>query len=198
MIDDRKDAWCAELDEARRWQVYNAHAAAKSWEACAEWAAAEFGVRLPTQSAYYRFRQRMAARESEHRIELAITEKARIGREMEQIGEITPELRRAFEQRALESELRGDHQGAEKWLALSLELGEAINRKREQERKEAELQLKRQAESRAGDQLRLQREKFEAAERRIQAAREAVARLNESGGLSAEGRAEIERAMGVL
>jgi hypothetical protein len=140
----------------------------------------------------------MAARESEHRIELAITEKARIGREMEQIGEITPELRRAFEQRALESELRGDHQGAEKWLALSLELGEAINRKREQERKEAELQLKRQAESRAGDQLRLQREKFEAAERRIQAAREAVARLNESGGLSAEGRAEIERAMGVL
>jgi hypothetical protein len=33
MIDDRKDAWCAELDEARRWQVYNAHAAAKSWEA---------------------------------------------------------------------------------------------------------------------------------------------------------------------
>jgi hypothetical protein len=46
--------------------------------------------------------------------------------------------------------------------------------------------------------LRLDREKFEAAERRLAAARDTLARLDASGGLSQEARAEIEKAMGVL
>jgi hypothetical protein len=191
MTDERKDAWCAAIPESARWQVYDRHAAAKSWIECADWAAAEFGVEIPSRSAYYRFRERMAEQESEHRIELAVTEKSRIGREMGAIGEISPDLIRAYEQRAMETELRGDHDGSHKWLRLALALGEALNRK-------AELHIKAAAESRAGESLALAREKFEAAERRLSAARDAMARLNESGGLTPEARAEIERAMGVL
>lgn len=60
------------------------------------------------------------------------------------------------------------------------------------------LKLKREAEARASGSLRLAREKFEAAEARLNAARDAMARLDASGGLSAEARAEIEKAMGIL
>jgi len=191
MTADRIDAWGANLTEAQRWEVYQAHYTHASWEAVADWAEAEFSIERPTRSAYYRFRSRMAERESEHRIEMAITEKGRISREMDAIGEISPELKRAFEQRSLESELRGDHQGAEKWLKLALNLGDAMNNK-------AELALKAKAQERAERQLELAREKFAAAEARLSAARDAMKRLNDSGGLSPEARAEIEKAMGIL
>ena len=159
MTADRIDAWGANLTEAQRWELYQAHYLHASWEAVCDWAEAELSIERPTRSAYYRFRSRMAERESEHRIEMAITEKGRISREMDAIGEISPELKRAFEQRSLESELRGDHQGAEKWLKLALNLGDAMNNK-------AELALKAKAQERAENQLALMREKFEAAERR--------------------------------
>ncbi len=194
MTTDRADAWGAALTEDQRWELYRAHYAHPSWEAVVDWAVTEFaeaGLDRPTRSAYYRFRQRMAERESEHRIEMAITEKSRIAKEMDQIGEISPELKRAFEQRALESELRGDHQGAEKWLTLALGLGDAMN-------KRTALEIKAQAQQRAERQLALAREKFEAAEARLSAARDAMKRLNEAGGLSPEARAEIEKAMGIL
>jgi hypothetical protein len=191
MTADRIDAWGATLTEEQRWELYRAHYAHSSWEGVADWAEAELGIERPTRSAYYRFRSRMAERESEHRIEMAITEKNRISREMDVIGEISPELKRAFEQRSLESELRGDHQGAEKWLTLALGLGDAMNKK-------AALEIKAQAQQRAERQLDLAREKFEAAEARLSAARDAMKRLNDSGGLSPEARAEIEKAMGIL
>lgn len=191
MTAERTDAWGATLSEEDRWKLYQAHYTHSSWDAVAEWAQAELGIEQPTRSAYYRFRSRMAERESEHRIEMAITEKTRISREMDQIGEISPELKRAFEQRSLESELRGDHQGAEKWLKLALHLGDAMNSK-------IELEIKAQAQRRAEDQLSLAREKFEAAENRLQAARDAMKRLDEAGGLTPEARAEIEKAMGIL
>jgi len=60
------------------------------------------------------------------------------------------------------------------------------------------LKLKAEAEKRARENLRLAREKFEAAEARLNAARDAMQRLNDSGGLSPEARAEIEKAMGIL
>jgi len=191
MTQARTDAWCSGLPEADQWTVYDRHAQSKSWTACAQWAVEEYGVELPSRSAYYRFRERMAANESEFRIELAITEKGRVGRELEQIGDIPPTLIKAYQQRALESELRGDHEASDKWLTLALDLGHAMNER-------AKLQLKQEAEARAGDALTLAREKFEAAERRMNAARDAMQRLNESGGLTPEARAEIEKAMGVL
>lgn len=62
----------------------------------------------------------------------------------------------------------------------------------------AEIEIKRQAQATRDEQLRLARDKFEAAESRLSAAKAAVERLNQSGGLTAEARAEIEKAMGML
>jgi hypothetical protein len=154
MSDDRTDAWGATLTEDQRWQLYRAHYAHPSWDAVCAWAETEFGIPIPTRSAYYRFRQRMAERESEHRIELAITEKTRIGREMAEIGDLNPALIQAFQQRALESELRGDSNGAEKWLTLALDLGAGMAKK-------VELDLKRKAEARQREALQFNRDKFE-------------------------------------
>ncbi len=61
-----------------------------------------------------------------------------------------------------------------------------------------EFALKQRAQVTKDEQLRLAREKFEASEARLNAARETLKRLDASGGLSAEARAEIEKAMGVL
>jgi len=154
MTDDRTDAWGATLTEDQRWELDKAHYAHPSWDAVCEWAALEYGLPVPTRSAYYRFRQRLAERESEHRIEMAITEKARIGREMSEIGDLNPALIQAFQQRALESELRGDSNGAEKWLTLALDLGAGMAKK-------VELELKKQAEARQREALQFNRDKFE-------------------------------------
>ena len=79
-----------------------------------------------------------------------------------------------------------------------LDFGQAALDYNHGERAKQELAIRKQAQDTREQALALLREKFEAAESRLQAARDAVSRLNQSGGLTAEGRAEIERAMGLL
>lgn len=58
--------------------------------------------------------------------------------------------------------------------------------------------IKREANATKKEALELMRKKFEAAEARITATRDALKKLNQSGGLTPEARAEIEKAMGLL
>jgi len=61
-----------------------------------------------------------------------------------------------------------------------------------------DLDIKRRAQGTKEETLRLARQKFESAEARLAAARQTIERLNQSGGLTPEARAEIEKAMGML
>lgn len=64
--------------------------------------------------------------------------------------------------------------------------------------KASELELKERRIDQQAETTRLAREKFEATEARLNAAADTLKRLEQAGGLTAEGRAEIERAMGLI
>ena len=133
----------------------------------------------------------MRQQESSHRIEQSLSVRENVRREMAAVGDMDDELQFAWQQLAMESALKGDGQAGVRYLAMAMKI-------RESAFAQWKLRLMEQAEARAKEKLGLDREKFEATERRMQAARDTVARLNESGGLTPEARAEIEKAMGVL
>ena len=115
-----------------------------------------------------------------------------------QVGEIAgasslkdPILIDAYKSMAAELALTGNVQDAVKYTNMALALAA-------QQTKQIELELKTAAQQTKDQQLDLAREKFEAAESRLNAARAALSRVSDTGGLTAEGRAEIERAMGLI
>lgn len=67
-----------------------------------------------------------------------------------------------------------------------------------QQTAQMELEIKKQRLEQQREAQRLAREKFEAAERRLQAVKNAVANAKREGGLSAEALAQIEEAAGLL
>jgi hypothetical protein len=186
----RIDAFDASLTEDQRWETY---AKMKRFPhgQVAEWAAAEYGIEPPSKSALYRFAARMRGEESAHRIEQALAVKADVERTMEQVGDMDAELQYAWTQMAMQSALAGDAEAGQRYLAMAMKLRESAT-------ETAKLALKGRALERAEAQLALMREKWEASEARLRAASDALKRAHDSGGLSAEARAEIEKAMGIL
>jgi hypothetical protein len=79
-----------------------------------------------------------------------------------------------------------------------LDFGAAALEFNKGERAKRELEIRRQAQDTKAAALDLLQRKFDAAEARLSATRDALARLNQSGGLTPEARAEIEKAMGLL
>ena len=157
----------------------------------AEWAQAEFGLkRAPGRNALYAWAKRMRAQESAHRIEQAIEAREEIGA-LAGTAAASDRLIAAYQSMAAELALKGNAADAVRLTTMAMQLAA-------QQTAAAELDLKRQRLDQQQDALRLAREKFEAAEARLDAARRAVERLNQAGGLTAEARAEIEKAMGIL
>lgn len=186
----RSDAWDADLTEAQRWQAYDLFRRSP-WYAVAEWAHKEFGLRrAPGRGALYRWARRMRQDESAHRIEQAVQARDEIGA-LAHTAAADAALIDAYKSLAADLALKGNASDAVKYTVMAMEIGNA-------QRKAAELELKARAQETKDAQLRLAREKFEAAEARIAATRKAVERLNQAGGLSAEARKEIEKAMGML
>jgi hypothetical protein len=85
----------------------------------------------------------------------------------------------------------GDAATASTYTRMALDLAAA-------QAKRSDLDLKARAQETKDAALRLAREKFEAAEARLAAARKTLETLNQSGGLTPEARAQIEKAMGML
>jgi hypothetical protein len=193
MPTDRKariDRWDAELTEEQRWQAYDRFRRFP-WSDVRDWVAAEFHVPQPSRSALYEWARDMRERESEHRITEALSVKANVQRQMAAVGDMDGELQFSWEQLAMESSMRGDHEAGVRYLAMAMKLREsALEREK--------LRLKQDAEQRAQAKLDLDREKFETAERRLEATRAAVKQLDQAGGLTPEGRAIIEKAMAIL
>jgi hypothetical protein len=185
----RSDAWDAELTEAQRWQAY-AKFRRSSWFEVSAWAAAQFGVDAPSRSALYRWSARMREQESAHRIEQSIVAREEIGTLASTVASDSA-LIDAYKTLAADLALKGNAADAVKFTVMAMELGNG-------QRKAAELELKARAQETKDAVLKLAREKFEAAEARLVATRTTLERLNQSGGLTAEARAEIEKAMNLL
>lgn len=187
----RSDAWDASLDEAQRWRAY-AQFRRSPWFKVSTWIADEFKLPPPSRTSLYRWAARMRALESAHRIEQAVTARDEVDALAASAGQTDARLIDAYKTMAAEIAMRtGDAATASTYTRMALDLAAA-------QAKRADLDLKARAQETKDAALRLAREKFEAAEARLAAARKTLETLNQSGGLTPEARAQIEKAMGML
>ena len=156
----RIDAWDAPLTESQRWDAYDRMRRAP-WQRVSEWAAAEFGVPPPSRAALYRFCDRMRPLEAARRLEEAAAARDEAGALVAAKCDDST-LAASFVTLAQNLAVRGDPKTAKTYVQMALSIADAARRR-------AELDLKSRAQKTKDEQLRLAREKFEAAEKRLSA-----------------------------
>lgn len=164
----RTDSWAAGLSEEQSWALYS-KARRCQWQEAAAWAVKEFGLEKgPSRTAFYAWMTAMREEEHEHRMgqaAIAAAEAAALG------GRCTKDeaLIQAFKALATDVALTtGDAKTASAFVNSAMAIKDRLQ-------KEQELALKSAAQSTKDEQLKLAREKFEAAERRENAAKATVA-----------------------
>ena len=151
----------------------------------------EMGVPRPSRGAWFRFK---AAMQKMLREELLYSVAAS-SESAKDLKEMTPAdyalAADTFTNLAIDASMKGNDK------AVSIYSG-AARHYREMMQQEKKLDLQSRAQATKEDQLRLAREKFEAAERRLQAVQDAVATAKTKGGLTEETLKKIEEAAGLL
>ncbi len=186
----RCDSWAASLSQEEQWKIYSLmrrHA----WQRVCEYIRDEHNIEPPSRSRLYAWRKHMAKAESGHRIEQAIIARDQVDDLAARAKMTDTHLIDSYKTLAAELAINGDAATARTYTEMALSLAA-------QQTKARELELKAQAQEIKEDALKLQREKFEAAEARLNATLDAAKNLNKSGGLSDEGLAEIERAISLI
>lgn len=158
------DAWDSALTEAQRWEAYE-KAKSVSWTAFSDWAAAEHGVR-PGKNAIYDWMAWMRREEGQHRLERAIAARKEL-KGLSDAGALDAQTADAYMALANDAILSGNPEKAARIVAAAVQINAASLRLAEQRQQAQRLKLQEQA-------LALQREKFEAAEKRLNAAAEAA------------------------
>ncbi len=164
----RTDSWAAALTEEQSWSLYY-KARSCRWNEAAAWAVEEFGLdRPPSRTAFYAWLDQMRRDESAHRLEqqrIACLEAAAIAKESPLADEVTV---RAYKQMAVETALRtGSAKEGLDFIAMAMAITDRTLKKQE-------LKLKEAAQETKEDALKLMREKFEAAERRLASVEQTV------------------------
>ncbi len=154
----RPDAWYAPLAEAERWSVYE-KALHLPFPAVAAFVEKQHGITV-SRSAFYRFLDWMRPQQSAHRLEQAVIAREEAKGLAEAEG-AKKEIADAFMAMGSEIALRtGSAEDAADWIKMAAQLVAAAQ-------KDREIELRAEAQ-------RLDREKFEAAQRREDAAKAAV------------------------
>lgn len=186
----RIDSWAAPLTEEQGWTLYY-KALRCPWQEAARWAAKEFGLaRAPSRSAFYDWLRLMRAKEHEYRMgqaAIAAAEAAALGRKATKDEAIVQALKAL----ATEAALQSDAKTASSLIQSAMAIKDRLQ-------KAADLDLRAQAQKTREADLALAREKFEAAERRLAAVKDAVATAKTKGGLTEETLKKIEEAAGLL
>ena len=151
----------------------------------------EMGVPRPSRGAWFRFK---AAMQKMLREELLYSVAAS-SESAKDLKEMTPAdyalAADTFTNLAIDASMKGNDK------AVSIYSG-AARHYREMMQQEKKLDLQSRAQATKEDQLRLAREKFEAAEKRLAAVKDAVATAKTKGGLTEETLKRIEEAAGLL
>ena len=162
----RTDSWASSLTEEQSWQLYYKSRALR-WNEAADWAVKEYGVEAPSRTAFYAWLAHMRAEESAHRLEQAATAAAEAAALAKTKTSDEAQIA-AYKAMATELALRtGSAKEAEKFIQMAATLAD-------KRLKAAELKLKDRAQQTKDETLRLAREKFEAAEKRLSAVQGAV------------------------
>ena len=151
----------------------------------------ELGLDRPSRGAWFRFK---AAMQKMLREELLYSVAAS-SESAKDLKEMTPAdyalAADTFTNLAIDASMKGNDK------AVSIYSG-AARHYREMMQQEKKLDLQSRAQATKEDQLRLAREKFEAAEKRLAAVKDAVATAKTKGGLTEETLKRIEEAAGLL
>lgn len=154
----RPDSWWAALSEEERWEAWG-KLCRLPWQAVAKWLRDEKGVEA-SRAGIYRFAAWMRPQQSAHRLEQAVLAREE-ARGLADAAGAKKEVADAFMAMGSDLALRtGDASAALAWIKMSAQLVAAAQ-------KDREIELRAEAQ-------RLDREKFEAAERRENAAKAAL------------------------
>ena len=157
----RTDHWAMRFDDATQWKIYYKIRRMR-WTDALDWLAKEYDVHIK-DSAFYEWRKAMdAAEHKHHKAEMELAELR--AKDIAKSRDITDEeTAAAFMQFAVEAVDKTHDADDAKYF---VNMATAIMDRR---LKEQELELKKQAQATKDETLRLAREKFEAAEKRLAA-----------------------------
>ena len=164
----RADSWYAMLSEEQLWQLYSVAKRCQWFEVVAH-AQKEFGLEAKvSRSAYYRWLDWMRGEESERRLAQARIAALEAGELAQTVGLKDETAISAYKSLAAEFALKSDAKTANRFMQMAMAL-------RDRQLRSREVDLKDAAQATKDEQLKLAREKFEAAERRENAAKATVA-----------------------
>lgn len=163
----RADSWYAGLTEEQHWKLYSV-AKRCQWFEVVEHAQREFGLTAKvSRSAYYRWLDWMRGEESERRLAQARIAALEAG-DLAKVAGLKDETAiSAYKSLAAEFALKSDAKTAHRFMQMAMAL-------RDRQLKAEQNDLAERAQSTKDEQLKLAREKFEAAERRENAAKATV------------------------
>ena len=164
----RADSWYAMLSEEQLWQLYSIAKRCQWFEVVAH-AQKEFGLEAKvSRSAYYRWLDWMRGEESERRLAQARIAALEAGDLAKTVGLKDETAIAAYKSLAAEFALKSDAKTANQFMMMAMAL-------RDRQIQAAKLDIDQRAQATKDEQLKLAREKFEAAERRENAAKATVA-----------------------
>ena len=177
----RADSWAAPLSAAQMWAIYDFHynpdgGAAGKWDVTCEWAEKEFELpRKPGREAFYKWLRSMRELAPAHRREVRETADEIAAEGAKSLTVSDDQIISFVKSRALDAAtVAKNPQEAERFLRMADSLIRAGQKDAELKIRQKELELKADKGRRDDEQLKLAREKFEAAERRENAARSAL------------------------
>ena len=174
----RADSWAALLSPEQQWALFNYHyeVVHGKWELSCAWAEKEFELpSRPSHNAFYEWLKKMNELEDLHNEEIRTLadERAKSAAAGLTVGSET--MRQAVAAKMMDLILvSGDLKAADivKKIFTAISQGEATAKALELKGREVE--LKQQAQETRDEQLKLAREKFEAAEKRLNATKSVV------------------------
>ena len=171
----RSDAWGEDLSEKTRWDAYDL-AKALPWPQAVCDQLESLGIdRLPSRAAWYRFLARMRKADAARRVERIAQSVAEAQSVADKAGIKAAVFVETLKTLAIDRAMGGNDKAATSLASAAVSIWGAAQR-------DKELELKAAAQETKDEQLKLAREKFEAAERRENAAKAAVTdnRLSEA------------------
>ena len=177
----RADSWAAPLSAAQMWAIYDFHynpdgGAAGKWDVTVEWAEKEFELpRKPGREAFYKWLRSMRELAPAHRREVRETADEIAAEGAKSLAVTDDQIISFIKSRALDAAtVAKDPQAAQRFIHMAEALIRAGQKDAELKIRQKELELKAAAQQTKDEQLKLAREKFEAAEKRLNAVQGAV------------------------
>ncbi|MBR2837409.1 MAG: hypothetical protein IKE55_01355 [Kiritimatiellae bacterium] len=177
----RADSWAAPLSAAQMWAIYDFHynpdgGAAGKWDVTCDWAEKEFELpRKPGREAFYKWLRSMRELAPAHRREVRETADEIAAEGAKSLTVSDDQIISFVKSRALDAAtVAKNPEEAERFLRMADSLIRAGQKDAELKMRQRELDLKAAAQQTKDEQLKLAREKFEAAEKRLNAVQGAV------------------------